>query len=133
LIPFFKRILARLTPASYLGFCYDILGLIAVLRGDLPVSSDYLGRGQDLLSVAGIVRCDLSRFRPREPAARYRLDDLLPPWTGGIKVFLQIAFDLRSPASPWLDLVAESAELVGEVGLIHSGSELLGFKETAWL
>jgi hypothetical protein len=116
-----------------LGLGNYVLSLIAILSGDLPVSSNDLGRRKNLLTIAGIVGCNLRRFRPREPTARDGFNDLLPPWTGGIKVLLRVAFDLGGTATPWLDLVAKSAELVGKVGLVHSGRELLGLKETAWL
>jgi hypothetical protein len=105
-------------PAPGLRFCNDGLGLIAVLGGDLMVRCNDLGRRQNLLSIACIVRRDLGRFGPGETAARDRFDDLLTARAGGVEVLLGVALDLRRSASPWLDLVTKGTKFVGEMRLI---------------
>ncbi len=109
-------------------FGHDSVGLIAVLIGNLSVrGKDSVGR-QDLLSIAGVVRRDLRGLRPGETAAATGLFDLLAARAGGIKILLRVAFDVRRSAPARLDLVAESAELVGEMGLIDGGGELLALE-----
>jgi hypothetical protein len=109
LIAFFKRSLMGSTPASLLRLGNDILSLVAVLGGDLPVSRNDLGGRPDLFSIARIMGCNLCRFRPRKATPRDGVDDLLPSWAGGVKVLLRIDLDLRCAAPSGLDLIAESA------------------------
>ena len=89
-----------LAPPPRLCFCNDVLGLISVFGGDLTVGRNDLGRRQDLLSISCVVRCNLGGFRPRESATRDCLHDLLATRTGGVKVFLRVAFDLWRSAPP---------------------------------
>jgi hypothetical protein len=79
------------------------------------------------------VRGDLCGLGAAEPATSDGHDDLLAAETGGIKVLLRIAFDLRRAALAGLNLVTETAELVGEMGLIDSGREVLRLEKAALL
>src|ERR1039458_1005845 len=119
--------------AARLRFGNDNLRLISVFSGDLTVRCHDLCRGEDLLAVTGIVRCDLSCLWPRKAAPRNCFDNLLPAWAGGVKVFLGVALNIRRATPSRLDLITEIPKLIREVGLVHGGRELLRLQETARL
>src|SRR3954453_15885073 len=92
----------------------------------------------DLLAVASRVRCDLGGFLAGAACAFEVFTNLLAPWTGRVEVFLGIALDLWSAASPCCNLVTELANSVGQFGLIDGRGKLLRGKEAvrlnrAWL
>jgi len=68
----------------------DSIRLIAELRGDLPVSGQYLGRGMNFLLVAGGVGGNLRRLWPRKAALFEVLPNLLAAGAGGVKIFLRV-------------------------------------------
>jgi hypothetical protein len=79
------------------------------------VGSHYVGGREYLLAVASIVSGDLGSFGAAESATGYGLDDLLTARTRSIKILLSEAFDLRCATLARFDLIAEFAELIGEV------------------
>src|SRR5579862_119183 len=87
----------------------------------------------DLLAVARRVRCDLGGFLAGAASAFQVFTNLLAPRTGCVKVFLGIALDLRSAASPGCDLVTELAYSVGQFGLIDGRGKLLRGEEAVRL
>ena len=105
------------------------LGLIAEFGGDLPVRGQYLGRGENLFLVAGVVGCDLRRLRPAEAAAGNSLLDLLAAWAGSVEIIL--AYSLLFPALRSCRTRSHSrvAEPEHKFGLINSGCILLGIEE----
>src|SRR5579859_3540894 len=87
----------------------------------------------DLLAVASRVRCDFRGFLARAACAFEIFTNLLASGTGCVEVFLGIALDLGSAASPCCDLVTELAYSVGQFGLINGRGKLLRGKEAVRL
>jgi hypothetical protein len=106
-------------PLSCLG--NYMIGLVAKVGGNLPVRRQrFVGRQNHLL-VAGVVSRNLRRFRATESTVRKGFLDLLTPWAGGIKILLRVSLDLWRAALARLDFVAEIAEPVRQLRLIHGG------------
>src|SRR5579871_2087146 len=87
----------------------------------------------DLLAIASRVRCDLGSFLAGAACTFEIFTNLLAPGTGCVEVFLGIALDLRSAASPGCDLVTKLAYSVGQFGLIDGRGKLLRGKEAVRL
>ena len=85
--------------------------------------------GERLLAVAGGVGRDLRCLGAAVPAFFELLFDLPGARAGSVKILLRVAFDLRCAAPAGFDFIAETAELVGERGLIDGGRILLAFEE----
>jgi hypothetical protein len=134
-------LLGSLFKGGLMGFTFtprlrlrdDPLCLISVFGGNLTMRGNDLGRRQDLFSIACVVCRNLSGFRAWIAAACDGLHDLLPTRAGRIKILLRIAFDVGRAAPPWLDLIPQRTELIGQVGLVDGCCELLGLEQTARL
>jgi hypothetical protein len=113
--------------------CNDTARLVAELGGNLPMRLQYLLFGEVLFPLAGGVRGDLCGFGSFEAVPLQVFPDLCRTWAGSIKVFLRVAFDFGSSSSPTLQFVAELAELVHQVRLVHSRRVTLAFKERSLL
>jgi hypothetical protein len=59
--------------------------------------------------------------------------DLFAARTGRCKVLGGVALDLRCAAAAGLDLVPEVPQLIGELGLVDRGGELLGIEQSPFL
>jgi len=87
----------------------------------------------DLLAVASRVRCNFRGFLARAACPFEVFTNLLASGTRCVEVFLGIALDLRSAASPCCDLVTELAYSVGQFGLIDGRGKLLRGEEAVRL
>src|SRR5580698_1807139 len=82
--------------SPFMGCVDDLLGLLTELRGQVSVLSLHLCvRDGRQFVVTRLMRCDL-----RRSCASYTLFvevclDLLAPWTGGVKIFSCVPFNLR--------------------------------------
>lgn len=109
------------------------IGLVAELIRNLAVRRHHLGRRQDLLVIACIVRRDLDSFGATVPAPGQRILDLLSARTGGFKILSRESFDFGGAAPSGLDLIAQIAKLVGKVRLINRRRISLGIEQSPWL
>ena len=82
-----------------------------------------------LFAVAGAVGGNLGGGGSGHSVFLEVLVDLLPPRTRRFKIFLRISANLWSAAFPGLQLVAEIAKSVRQLGLIDGGSVLLAIKQ----
>src|SRR5579859_2463146 len=87
----------------------------------------------DLLAIASRVRCDLGGLLAGAACPFEVFTNLLASGTGCVEVFLGIALDLRSTASPRCNLVTQSAHSVGQFGLIDGRGKLLRGKKAVRL
>ena len=111
----------------------DVIGLVAELGRNLPVSGEHLSGRMDFLPVAGVMGGDLRGLGPAEAAPRDGFFDLLAARAGRFKVLGGVAFHIGSAALARFDLVAEIAEPEGQLRLVDSGRKLLGIEESALL
>ena len=109
--------------------CNDTTRLIAELGGDLPVRLQHLFFGEILFLFAGGVCGNLCGLGALEPIPLQVFPDLFGTWTGRIKVFLRVAFDLRGTGSPTFQFIAKLAELVHQVRLVYRRRVALALKE----
>ncbi len=124
-----RRLSHTLLDGSLPRLCNDPAGLIAELGGDLPMCLQHLLFGEVLFLFAGDVRGDLCGFRPLESIPLQMLPDLSRPWAGRIKVLLRVGFDFGGSGTPTLQFVAQLAELVHQVRLVHRRRVTLALKE----
>ena len=71
---------------AFSGLCDNMVGLIAELGRNLPVSGEHLRGSMNFLPVAGIVGGNLRGLRPAEAAPGDGLLDLLAARTGRFKI-----------------------------------------------
>ena len=109
------------------------VGLVPKGSCQLPVCGHYLRRRMDLFAVASRVRRDLGSFFSGAACAFEVFTNLLAARTGCVEVFLGVALDLRSAASPCCNLVPQLAHSVGQLGLIDGRGKLLRGKEAVRL
>jgi len=122
-----------LADLPFSGLGNHMIGLVAKFGGDLPVRRQHFVRRQECFFVAGVVGRNLRGLRAAEAAVRKGFLDLLTPWAGRVKIFLRVSLDLRRAALARLDFVAEIAEPVHQLRLIHGSRVALRSKEAALL
>lgn|GEM_PF-6639506 len=122
-----------MTLSALTGFSDNFVGLIAELRGDLPVGSHYLGRRMNLFAVTGGVRGNLCGFWSLKATLFEMFAYLLAPGTRGVKICLIESLDLWCTTAACLDFITEIAEAVRQFRLIDSGRKLLRLKQTTLL
>src|ERR1035437_7472239 len=92
------------------------------------MSGEHLGRRENFLFVACVVRGNLRGLRPAEAAPRDGLLDLLAAEARCLKVLRRVSLYVRRAALARLDQVAEIAEPEGQLRLVDSGCKLLAIE-----
>src|ERR1035437_5855273 len=92
------------------------------------MSGEHLGRRENFLFVACVVRGNLRGLRPAEAAPRDGLLDLLAAEARCLKVLRRVSLYVRRAALARLDQVAEIAEPEGQLRLVDSGCKLLAIR-----